>query len=77
MPLFRVIAIALLIWIGYILIKGFLRKAKSQQPNKNIPPKNSEQKMVRCHHCGAHLPQHLAVKKQDDHYYCPEHAPHC
>jgi len=77
MPLLRLIAIALIIWIGYVLIKNFLRKSKLQQNSKGaIPEQNPQQKMVRCEHCGSHLPLHLAFKKDSNHYYCPEHQPH-
>lgn len=60
--LIALIVIGLLIWL--------LRKA-FQRPS--TPPPVEQQKMLRCAHCGLHIPQGEAVMDGDTPYCCTEH----
>jgi uncharacterized protein len=75
MTLFRVIALGLLIWIGYILLKSFMRKVRLQQgQSPALKRQGNSEKMVRCEECGAHIPKSKSHKAANKHY-CPEHLP--
>jgi len=66
MGLFRLLFIALAIGIIVILIRRLLT-TKSQQSEQSPAAYNP---MVRCAHCGAHLPRDHAIRSKDGHYYC-------
>lgn len=67
MNLIRLIAIAVLFWLLYRLILALLRKA--QRPSVQQPPPQEGSPMVRCAHCGLHVPKNHAIEK-DGKYYC-------
>ncbi|MBM7063109.1 hypothetical protein JQX08_20520 [Pseudomonas sp. UL073] len=55
-----------LIAVGYWLWRRFNRPAR---PAAKAEPGTTP--MVRCAHCGVHVPQSLAVQ-QDQHWYCSQ-----
>lgn len=71
--LMRLLLLVGLIGLAYFLIKRFLIPTK---PAKKNP--ESFQSMVRCDHCGLHVPQPEAIARRDntgDKFYCSdEHA---
>ncbi len=71
MNLIRLIAVALAVWIIILIAKQlFARPARRVQPaarNASLP-----KDMVRCAHCGLHIPEVEAVTQQDRHY-CSQH----
>ncbi|MBE0509097.1 MAG: hypothetical protein K0A95_06280 [Chromatiales bacterium] len=70
MNLIRVLIIALLVWLAYRAIRGMLSKPR---PGKARRPESLSTDMVRCQHCGIHIPKHEALPR-GEHYYCsPEH----
>ena len=70
MGLFRLLFIALAIGLVIMLLRR-LRGPKRPQ-GESQPPQYDP--MVRCAHCGVHLPRDRAVRSKDGHYYCsPEH----
>ena len=68
MTLLRIIIIGLVIWLVYRLIKNWLDKpAPKKRPAKEIG------NMVRCAHCGLHVPKIESIKSAGVHYCCQEH----
>jgi uncharacterized protein len=69
MNLARLLIIAVAVWLAIY----FLRRA-FQHLN---PPKSSERgatkNMVRCTHCGLHLPESEAINYQGQYFCCLEH----
>nr|WP_314487822.1 PP0621 family protein [uncultured Pseudomonas sp.] len=65
--------IRLLFWIALIAIAFWLwRKFKiSQQPNRQASL-DDPLRMVRCAHCGVHLPDDRALQR-GSHWYCSQH----
>jgi uncharacterized protein len=63
--LFVLIAIALVIWAGKRLWDG----------RRVLPPRGRHlpQAMLRCDHCGLHVPADEAIRHQAGVYCCPEH----
>jgi uncharacterized protein len=70
MNLIRLLAIAAIFWLLYRLILTLL--AKGRRPaaaDKSRPADAAIATMVRCAHCGLHVPQGEALQS-GDHYYC-------
>ncbi|MGM0595051.1 MAG: PP0621 family protein [Pseudomonadota bacterium] len=70
MYLFRLIAIGLIVWLLYRMFRRLLDRPRPQER----PPKQVDgQKMVRCAHCGIHIPQNEALERDGESYCSPEH----
>jgi uncharacterized protein len=67
MNLIRLIILGLIFWLLYRMIHRLLNKPKPQQPVKY--KKTSGTDMVRCAHCGIHIPQSEALQR-DGLDYC-------
>ncbi len=72
MPLFRLLALTLLIWVAYLVLKRFLRKVR--QPTAKLPLKNRVTRVLRCQRCGVHIPEHEAIHKDGKVYCCERHS---
>ncbi len=75
MPLFRLIAIALVIWIIWFFIRKSVLQAKArinQSKNSQINPR-ANNRIVKCDTCGVHVPQNTAFQKSDKFYCSVEH----
>lgn len=53
----------------YWLIKSYRRQMRKDQPSGEAP--GHAEDMVRCAHCGVHLPKHESIVAGDE-YYCSE-----
>jgi uncharacterized protein len=70
MNLIRLVVIGLIIWLLYRMFQRMLNKPETTQNESQERP---SRRMVKCAHCGIHIPQDEALE-QDEHYYCsPEH----
>ncbi|MDH5190204.1 MAG: PP0621 family protein [Gammaproteobacteria bacterium] len=67
MGLFRLILLGLVIWLLFRLYQRFIKGRSSQQQKTH----QIEDNMVRCKHCGIHVPEKEALKK-NNHYYCSQ-----
>jgi len=67
MNLIRLIVIALVFWLLYRMIQRMLAKPESKKPAS--PRVGTD--MVRCAHCGIHIPKNEALQS-DRFYYCSE-----
>lgn len=70
MNLIRVLIIGLLVWLVYRMIRAALNKPRRQGPTK---PAALSTDMVRCQHCGIHIPRDEALQQGDAFYCSPEH----
>ena len=63
--------IKLLVWliiatVGYHLIKRMVRSI-THKPKKNSV---ANEAMVKCRHCGIHIPKSQAIDDGEDHHFC-------
>lgn len=66
----RLLLIVGLIGLAYYALQKFLAA-----PQKSKKKQGRFQPMVRCEHCGVHLPQAEAIARNDATFYCcDEHA---
>lgn len=63
----RLVVFILVFWAGWRLWKIW----QDQQALPNQPKQTDHESMVRCAHCGVHLPKSQALT-QGDEYYCSE-----
>ncbi len=72
MPLFRLLAIALLAWIAYLVLKNFLRRVRRHSPEP--PRQKAFTRVLRCQRCGVHVPEDEAVHKEGKVYCSEQHS---
>lgn len=65
MGLFRLILLGLVIWLLFRLYQRFIKGRSSQKQGT----RQIDGDMVRCKHCGIHIPESEAIKN-GDHHYC-------
>jgi uncharacterized protein len=66
MNFFRLLILALAIWLAYRVIKHYLGRPKPPAPQADS---TSAPDMVRCEQCGLHVPKLEAVRDGDQ-FYC-------
>jgi len=67
--LFRVILLALLIWLIIGLYRRFKALGEQRQDQKSKQQSRPIENMVRCEQCGTHVPEKEAIERHG-HYYC-------
>lgn len=65
----RTLIFLLLIGILFWLLKGWLHKRHDRTANRNDPGG----KMLRCAHCGLHVPENEAIRFEQHSYCCEQH----
>lgn len=70
MNLIRLIVIGLIIWLLYRMFQRVLQKPTAQ---RREPPRGISRDMVKCAHCGIHIPADEALCKDDLCYCSSEH----
>ncbi|MGE8410198.1 MAG: PP0621 family protein [Pseudomonas sp.] len=69
--------VRLLFWIALIAAAFWLwRKFKASNSASSAPPLDAPLKMVRCAHCGVHLPNDRALHRGNEWYCSPAHLEH-
>ena len=68
--MFRYLLIVFIIWAGIMIIRQLYLKRQDHPESRQLP---AEQNMVRCTHCGVHLPEMDAVKDNQKTYCCEAH----
>lgn len=71
MTLIRILAIAVLVW----LLLRMIKKQIDQYKANKVASQGKEQigTMVRCQHCGLHIPKHEAIESANQYYCSQEH----
>lgn len=67
MALIRILIIALLVWLLLRMIKNRINRYQQRQQDK---PQQINT-VVRCQHCGLHIPKQEALQS-DNKYYCSQ-----
>lgn len=67
MTLIHILITALLIWLLLRMIRNRINQSQINKKNKQ----GHIETVVRCQHCGLHIPKHEAVKT-DNQYYCSQ-----
>lgn len=68
MSLFRLLTLAIVVWLLVLAYKRFVAPAKR---TRAASPRIGT--MVRCAVCGLHVPEAEAVKRRDQYFCCAEH----
>jgi len=70
-PFVRSILLILLIFFLWRLWKILNRRSKNlKQQGNNPPPKPSTEALLRCAHCGTHIPKQEAIYSEDGKTFC-------
>jgi uncharacterized protein len=67
----RILFLIAAIVIVFMIARTLLRRPKSIKRDERKPL--GAEKMVRCDHCGLHVPEHEAILDQGRRYCSPEH----
>ena len=67
MTLIRILIIALVVWLLLRMIQNWARRSRLNQKGN----KPQIETVVRCRHCGLHIPKHEALES-DNNYYCSQ-----
>jgi len=70
MNLIRLVIIGLIVWLLY---RMFLRLFSAPASAEQKPRKLSSHDMIKCAHCGIHIPANEALEQDGKHYCSPEH----
>jgi uncharacterized protein len=69
--LIKILLLAVGVWLIYTLLKNYGRSVEKEE--EPASPSQIEEDMVRCVHCGVHLPRSEAIQSQDEFFCCDEH----
>lgn len=69
MNLIRLLILALIVWLIYRMVQRMLSKPRAGKPRS--PELGT--RMVRCAHCGIHIPENEALHRDGQPYCCEEH----
>jgi uncharacterized protein len=67
----KILLIAVVFAAVYLIVRGYARSLKPEPP---AHPRKPEEDMVRCRHCGLHLPRGESVTRQGGHFCSEEHS---
>lgn len=70
MNLIRLLVIAAVIWLAFILFKRWLAGKTPPRPSSGDHP---QERMVKCAYCGVHVPESQALRSGDQTFCSPEH----
>lgn len=71
----RILFILVLLVVGFLLLKSWRRRQNLSQQHKQSSGKiDKNTRMVRCLHCGLHIPDVEAVSQGGKHFCSLEHA---
>lgn len=65
----KLLLLALGIWVVYWIFKSYGRSLKQDE----APKSPAAEDMVRCAHCGVHLPRSESIVSQGEFFCCNEH----
>ena len=67
--MFKLILLAFGAWLVFRILKGYNRSIESREPP--LPQAEEGEDMVRCAHCGVHLPRSESILSQGE-FFCSE-----
>ena len=67
----KFLLLALGVWVIYRIFKGYGRSLKQDQTPST--PAEASEDMVRCAHCGVHLPRSESIVSQGEFFCSNEH----
>jgi len=71
----RILFILVLLAVGYLLLKSWQRKLRLRQNQQQTSGKTIKNtRMLRCEHCGLHVPENEAIARGGKHFCSLEHA---
>lgn len=76
MNLFRLLALALLVWIGWHFWRNYRVKRAREQKQAAAGKRRIEGRMVKCRSCDLHLPEADALREGEDWFCSQAHRQH-
>lgn len=67
------IKLFILLVLAYVALTFWRQMKAAQADRRRSTPQQQAPKMVRCAQCHVHLPEHLAIRDNDQWYCCSEH----
>lgn len=67
----KLLLLVALVWLVYSLLKKYSRSVDRDEQEPVVPA--SPEDMVRCAHCGVHLPRSEAILSRDEFFCCEAH----
>ena len=72
--MFRILFIVVLLVVGFMLLKSYQRKQLIQRRHNQAAEKITRNtRMVRCAHCGLHVPEQEAITVGGEHFCTRDH----
>lgn len=71
MFILRIIFTLAVIWLVFYVYRRFFKKVPRLQQTRE---EEITKEIVRCQHCGLHVPKTEAIKRQNAYYCCQDHA---
>ena len=68
--LIRLLFLGFLFWLGWLLVRRI--KALLEESRSSGGQHPQQVHMLRCEHCGLHIPEHEGVRALSGHVYCCE-----
>lgn len=72
--LMRTILLVLAAVAVFWILRSYWRRFALQRRGKSAPVKRGSQSLVRCDHCGVHIPEDQAIRRQERAFCSEEHA---
>lgn len=69
----KLLLLVVIVWLVYSLLKKYSRSVagdEGSEPSASASPED----MVRCAHCGVHLPRSEAILSHDEFFCCEAHC---
>ena len=67
----KILLIVVVFAAVYFIVRGYARSLRAEPPARSSKP---EEDMVRCRHCGVHLPRGESVSRAGDQFCSEEHS---
>lgn len=68
--LFQIALVVILAWLAYRVVRQFLARTRTTPKPRPVAPGGN---MVRCVHCGVHVPETEAINARGRYYCSREH----
>ncbi len=71
LTLAKILLIVVVFAAVYFIVRGYARSLRAEPPARSTKP---EEDMVRCRHCGVHLPRGESVGRAGESFCSEEHS---
>ncbi|MDD3517095.1 MAG: PP0621 family protein [Chromatiales bacterium] len=69
----RTLLLIAAIVLAFLIVRTLLIRARPRKPSPRPTQRIQSGDVVRCDHCGLHVPESESVRNGDRHYCCEDH----